>query len=301
MDNESQLGRGLQAVSPEDVARDFIRTTGGLILDEELREEDHNRRQRRRIWGVIGVALLVVVVIGGVVLVTHSSSNGAAGVSHLTSTSSTTEESFTPAEIEAAQQSANAAALKAGCPITLGTSVNQMRFSSPEVVTSPTEQYTATVVTTTGTFTIALNGTGAPNTVNNFVFLAQRNYYNCDIFDKVIPGQLDQTGDPTGSGEGTPGYTILDELPPKSSSPSDQYPLGSVAMINAGQSLNDTSQWFIVTGPKGEYLPDSYTLLGHVTSGMDVVEKINAEGSTDGGPPRVNQRILTVTIASTPT
>ena len=75
--------------------------------------------------------------------------------------------------------------------------------------------YTATVMTTAGTFDIALDAKTAPITVNNFVFLADKGYYHCVIFHRVIPGFMDQTGDPTGTGDGGPGYTIQDENPPK--------------------------------------------------------------------------------------
>ncbi len=114
-------------------------------------------------------------------------------------------------------------------------------------------------------------------TVNNFVFLADKDFYNCVIFHRVIPSFMDQTGDPTGTGTGGPGYTFADELRSKAT---PQYPIGSVAMANSGANTNG-SQFFIVTGSEGESLPASYTLFGHVTSGMNVADKINA----DGNPP----------------
>ena len=115
--------------------------------------------------------------------------------------------------------------------------------------------YTATVKTTTGTFDIALDAKTAPQTVNNFVFLAQKGYYHCVIFHRVIPSFMDQTGDPTGTGDGGPGYTIPDENPPKASSASDQYPLGSVAMANTGQPHTGGSQFFIVPAPRERACP----------------------------------------------
>ena len=105
-----------------------------------------------------------------------------------------------------------------------------------------------------GTFVIALDAKAAPQTVNNFVFLAQHHFFDCVIFHRVIPGFVDQTGDPTGTGSGGPGYTIPDELPAKASNPADQYPLGSVAMANTGQPHSGGSQWFIVAGTQGESL-----------------------------------------------
>jgi cyclophilin family peptidyl-prolyl cis-trans isomerase len=154
------------------------------------------------------------------------------------------------------------------------------------------------VKTDVGTFVIALDAKDAPKTVNNFVFLAQHGFFNCVTFLRVIPTFVDQTGDPTGTGSGGPGYTISDEYPAKASKPSDQYPLGAVAMANTGQPHTGGSQWFIVAGAQGESLPASYSLFGHVTSGLSVVEKINAQGSASGVPPAVTHRMLKVTIAS---
>ena len=132
--------------------------------------------------------------------------------------------------------------------------------------------------------------------MNNFVFLANKGYYHCVIFHRVIPSFMDQTGDPTGTGTGGPGYTIPDENPPKATNASQQYPLGSVAMANTGTPHSGGSQFFIVAGPEGESLPNSYALFGAVTSGMDVVTTINQQGSAQGVPPDVTQRIISITI-----
>ena len=188
-------------------------------------------------------------------------------------------------------------AVKAGCPASPKTTVNTQKYSSaPAMAIDTSKTYTATVVTTAGTFDIALDAKTAPTTVNNFVFLANKGYYHCVIFHRVIPQFMDQTGDPTGTGEGGPGYTIKDENPPKAANAAQQYPLGSVAMANTGQPNSGGSQFFIVAGPQGESLPNSYALFGSVTSGMDVVTTINQQGSAQGVPPDVTQRILSVTI-----
>ena len=195
------------------------------------------------------------------------------------------------------QATANEVAVKAGCPASTKTTVNTQKYSSAPAMTIDTSKnYTATVVTTAGTFDIALDAKTAPITVNNFVFLADKGYYHCVIFHRVIPDFMDQTGDPTGTGEGGPGYTIQDENPPKAANPAQQYPLGSVAMANTGQPNTGGSQFFIVSGSQGESLPNTYALFGSVTSGMNVVDTINQQGSAAGVPPDVTQRILSVTI-----
>jgi cyclophilin family peptidyl-prolyl cis-trans isomerase len=176
-----------------------------------------------------------------------------------------------------AQAAANAASVAAGCPKSPTTALTKTKWSSaPAMTIDPAKTYTATVKTDVGTFVIALDAKAAPTTVNNFVFLAQHGFFNCVIFHRVIPSFMDQTGDPT----------------------ADQYPLGSVAMANTGQPHTGGSQWFIVAGTEGESLAASYSLFGHVTSGMSVVEKINAQGSASGVPPDVTHRMLKVTITS---
>ena len=198
-----------------------------------------------------------------------------------------------------AQAAANATSVAAGCPKSPATALQKPKWSSaPATTIDAAKTYTATVKTDVGTFVIALDAKDAPETVNNFVFLAQHRFFDCVIFHRVIPGFMDQTGDPTGTGSGGPGYTIPDELPAKASNPADEYPLGSVAMANTGQPHTGGSQWFIVAGAEGESLTNSYSLFGHVTSGMSVVEKINAQGSTAGVPPNVTHRMLKVTITS---
>ena len=199
----------------------------------------------------------------------------------------------------AAQQAADRAAVAGGCKSSASTALHKPQWSkAPAMTIDPTKAYTATVKTDAGTFMIALDAAKTPLAVNNFVFLAQNHFFDCIVFHRVIPGFMNQTGDPTGTGTGGPGYSFADELPPTAS---PQYPLGAVAMANSGPNTNG-SQFFIVTGSDGESLAPNYTLFGQVTSGLGVVQKINADGnanpSADGVPPTVIHRILSVSIAS---
>jgi len=154
--------------------------------------------------------------------------------------------------------------------------------------------YFATVDTTLGTFKIQLFISESPKTVNNFVFLSQQDFYNSVIFHRIIKTFMIQTGDPTGTGRGGPGYKFADELPPKHS-----YDPGIVAMANAGPNTNG-SQFFICTGSDAERLNDypHYTQFGRVVDGMDVVQKIAAvpvgpgnpgENSRPASPPVINK------------
>jgi cyclophilin family peptidyl-prolyl cis-trans isomerase len=202
----------------------------------------------------------------------------------------------------AAQNAADAASVAAGCPASTATRVNTLSWSSPPAQTINVDStYLATVTTDAGTFVITLSPKEAPIAVNNFVFLVEHKFYNCVIFHRVIPGFVIQGGDPTGTGDGGPGYQFTEEGPPAASNPSDQYPLYSVAMANSSSGSTDPntngSQFFIVTGSSGESLPPDYVLFGTVTSGTSVIQKINNDGSSSGVPPTVTHRMLKVTIA----
>ncbi len=260
--------------------------------EARLAAEAKSKKRRRQIRNGIIVVVIAGIIIGIVFLVSNGN-NTAPSKSNQTST--TTASKTGKAKLQA---QANEVAVKAGCPASTKTVANTQKYSSaPPMTIDTSKNYTATVKTTTGTFEIALDAKAAPQTVNNFVFLAQKGFYHCVIFHRVIPNFMDQTGDPTGTGQGGPGYTIPDENPAKASNASDQYPLGSVAMANTGQPNSGGSQFFIVAGPEGESLPPSYALFGSVTSGMNVVDTINKQGSAQGVPPDVTQRIISITIS----
>jgi cyclophilin family peptidyl-prolyl cis-trans isomerase len=147
----------------------------------------------------------------------------------------------------------------------------------------------ASMVTSKGTLTIALDPIAAPVTVNNFVFLARYHYYEGIVFHRIIPGFVLQGGDPTGTGRGGPGYRFEDELPAPG-----RYELGSLAMANAGPNTNG-SQFFVISGPSGIRLPPQYSLFGKVVTGLDVVADIDAIG-TSSGQPKETVTIESVTI-----
>lgn len=159
---------------------------------------------------------------------------------------------------------------------------------------NPHHHYKATVQTADGTFVITLLPKVAPITVNNFVFLARHHYYDGNPFFRIIQNFMVQTGDPTGTGYGTPGYKFKDEKVTM------RYTKGIVAMANSGPNTNG-SQFFIVTGPQGSTLAPAYTIFGKVTKGMNVVEKIAATPVTtnpSGEPsqPLTPVKMLKVTI-----
>ena len=238
------------------------------------------QKRRRRVRSSVTVVIIAVVVIGSVYLITNRHSS--------------------PTFPNTAQGKLEAIWSKAGCPTSTKTRVNKLSFKKgPALTVSTTATYDATVKTDAATFVISLSPEEAPTAVNNFVFLADKGFFNCVTFHRVVQGFVDQTGDPTGTGDGGPGYKFTEAGPPTAS---PQYPLGSVAMANSNspattKPTTNGSQFFIVTGSQGESLPPDYVLFGQVTSGMSVVDQISNDGSTSGVPPTITHRMLSVTIA----
>jgi cyclophilin family peptidyl-prolyl cis-trans isomerase len=272
-----------------------------------LAELQRQRKRRANTRRATVIVFLIAIAIGIYALVGGFSNSPAALPKTTTSSSSTTTSTSAPttsttvatsAATKAKQATANLAAVRAGCPSNPYTKLTKTSWSKAPAMTIDTSKtYLATVKTDLGTFVITLNAKLAPIAVNNFVFLAQHDFYNCVIFHRVIPGFVVQGGDPTGTGSGGPGYEFTEEGPPTAT---PQYPLGSVAMANSSSDSHDPStngsQFFIVTGSSGESLPNDYVEFGQVTSGMSVVNEINDDGSTSGVPPTVTHRMLSVTI-----
>lgn len=154
------------------------------------------------------------------------------------------------------------------------------------------KKYQATLTTDKGSIVIDLAAKETPITVNNFVFLARKNFYNNTPFHRTIKDFMVQGGDPTGTGTGGPGYKFNDEPF------TGEYTRGTVAMANSGPNTNG-SQFFIMH--KDTSLPKSYVIFGKVTEGMDVVDAIataptKASGSGENSSPVTPVYIKSVTI-----
>ena len=176
------------------------------------------------------------------------------------------------------------------CPAADGSSPKTQKFSAPPpMCIDPSKSYTAEIVTNKGTMTVALDASTAPQTVNNFVFLARYHYYDGVIFHRIIPGFMIQGGDPQGTGTGGPGYRFADELPKPG-----RYEIGSLAMANAGPNTNG-SQFFIVCGMSGVRLPPQYSLFGKVIDGLETILELEKVG-TAGGPTKERVFMESVTI-----
>ncbi len=169
----------------------------------------------------------------------------------------------------------------ADCPPIDGADNQTRQFdAAPPMCLEPGVSYEAIVTTNQGEFTIALDPESAPVAANNFVFLARNQYYDDTVCHRIIPNFVVQCGDPTATGTGGPGYTIVDEPPAPG-----EYQIGSVAMAKTLQPDSAGSQFFVITGTDGAALPPDYALFGQVIDGFDsTVEAMAAAGSLDGVP-----------------
>jgi peptidyl-prolyl cis-trans isomerase B (cyclophilin B) len=153
----------------------------------------------------------------------------------------------------------------------------------------------ATVETSCGSFDIALDAKRSPKTVSSFVHMAREGLYDDTIFHRIVPGFVIQGGDPLGTGRGGPGYSV-DEPPPSNL----EYTRGTVAMAKTATEPpgRSGSQFFVVTAADAG-LPPDYALLGKVSSGDDVVDRISKLGdpaSGGDGTPLAPVVIRTITV-----
>ena len=164
------------------------------------------------------------------------------------------------------------------------------QYSAPPPITiDPGKTYTATIVMENGgEIVIDLFAKDAPMTVNNFVFLARDGYFDGITFHRVIAGFMSQSGDPTGTGRGGPGYRFNDELSPKLTHDGP----GILSMANSGKNTNGSQ--FFITHVATPHLDGIHSVFGQVTQGLDV-----ALGLPERDPARATSKgavIKTVTI-----
>ena len=149
----------------------------------------------------------------------------------------------------------------------------------PKMTIDAAKDYAVSIETNRGTIDLALYPKHAPQTVNNFVFLAKQGYYDGVKFHRVIADFMIQTGDPTATGRGGPGYTFADEFHPSLR----HSKAGILSMANRGPNTNG-GQFFITLGPT-PHLDDRHTVFGEVSDGMDVVKKIGSTRTGDRDRP----------------
>ncbi|HTW09029.1 MAG TPA: peptidylprolyl isomerase [Acidimicrobiales bacterium] len=260
---------------------------------KELRLQQQRQRRTHVIFGggIAGALVLIGVIVLIAVLSSGPSKKAATPTTTVSSTTTTT--GVTPVSVPLLQASA-----KVGCPKPNGPNAHYTKFLRPPPANciNPNDQYTAELETDAGTIKIKLLPKVNRVTVNNFVFLARYHFFDGTAFHRVIPGFVDQGGDPTGTGEGGPGYSFNGGAPKSAK----VYTAGALAMANhGGNPATDSSQFFIVVGNGGLGLKPEYSYFGQVTSGMSVVDKINHDGSASGTPTKVH-KVLKVVIVQKP-
>jgi cyclophilin family peptidyl-prolyl cis-trans isomerase len=250
-----------------------------LARQHQRRQAERRNQQRKRQITTIVVALAIALVGGGIAYVaftggddTQEGASGATGPAEVACGGTEPEDATTP----------------------------KPQFSEPEQVVKEGTTYSAEMQTSCGTIVIELLADRAPETVNSFVFLAQKGYFDGQRFHR-LDSSIDviQGGDPTGTGSGGPGYKIPDEL-----TGHESYRPGVVAMANNGSPDTGGSQFFLITGPAGHKLDanPTYTIFGMVVEGLDVAKRIqelpiqDPSAGIPGQQPKQSVYIEKVTI-----
>ena len=266
-------------------------------------------RRRNRIAGVIAVVLAVVVAIVGLGLLLGGgdTTTGASGTPSASPSASPSPSAApgtkTGTVTPTAATESGAVACGAQAPPQAGEPKPQFAGPPPMKIDA-TATYRATMVTSCGTIVIELDAKRAPQTVNSFVFLANKGYFDGQYFHRLDTSiDVIQGGDPSGTGRDGPGYVIPDEL-----KGDEKYTPGTIAMANAGPNTGG-SQFFIITGPAGANLNanPAYTIFGHIVKGLDVAKRIQqlpitdptaaANGDLSGQRPKQAVYIERLTIA----
>jgi cyclophilin family peptidyl-prolyl cis-trans isomerase len=170
-----------------------------------------------------------------------------------------------------------------GCVSISAPSAKARTGSKPKAPLDATKTYDVLVKTNCGSFTIRLDPKQSPNAVASFVKLVQAKYFDHTVFHRIVPGFVIQGGDPTGTGTGGPGYTTVDK-PPSGAT----YDHGVVAMAKTAAEPAGAagSQFFVVTAEQAP-LPADYAIIGKVTDGLDVVDRIGKLGNSSEQPTEV--------------
>jgi cyclophilin family peptidyl-prolyl cis-trans isomerase len=183
---------------------------------------------------------------------------------------------------------------KASCTWTKSNTTGKTVTVPPTTKPARTGFADISVQTSQGSMSFALNRAKAPCAVESFTSLADQHYFDSTQCHRLTSGSLNvlQCGDPTGTGNGGPGYSFADEL-----SGSEKYTRGVIAMANSGVDTNG-SQFFIVY--KDSQLGPNYTVFGTVTRGLSVVDKVAAQGSspTNDGKPKLPITLTKVSVAN---
>jgi len=221
---------------------------------EQRREYETQLAKRRRMWKTartFAIVAVPIIILGVVLSLTNTSNDSSSSGS-------------------------------GGCASVTTPPAKTAGLSAPPQTIDPNQSYSATIDTTCGTMQVAIDAHQYPISANNFVSLAKQGFYNDLAVVRASKDFVIQTGSPDQTASGGPGYTVKAEVP----TVKPTYPVGTVAWAKTGSEPPGTagSQFFIVTGSKGSSLPSDYAVIGTVTSGQKVANRIEqlAPSSGDG-------------------
>jgi peptidyl-prolyl cis-trans isomerase B (cyclophilin B) len=241
-------------------------------------------RRIQRIALAVAAGVGIVAVIGGVFLLLNRGDDDGTSTASPAATSA-------PAATASAAASATAKPAAGACPaVTIKPPAKPLTFSkAPAPSTAGGKDWKLTMNTTCGKITAELDGKGAPQAVSAIVMLARTTYFNGSPCHRLVTSGIYvlQCGDPTGTGSGGPGFSYG----PVENAPKDYvYPAGTIAMARSTAQDSNGSQFFIVYKDStiGDATNGAYTVLGKITGGMSIVNKVAAAGvsggATDGAP-----------------
>ena len=161
----------------------------------------------------------------------------------------------------------------------------------PPMTIDPTKQYAATIETSKGDILLQLYPDKAPMTVNNFIYLVNQGWFNGVPFYRVVPGFVAQTGDPSGTGMGGPGFQYGLEI-----SPDLKFDKAGVVGMTHGQDVNSNGSLFFITDAAAPNLDGQFTIFGQVTQGMDVVQKLTPRDPSKDATLAAPDTIIGITI-----
>jgi peptidyl-prolyl cis-trans isomerase B (cyclophilin B) len=280
-------------------------------LERQLvRRQQRNarRRQLNLIASVIGVVAVFAVVIVSVLMLKHDHKSPAAAAGNSTSPSSPSGSPSASAPpigpTRSAAPIAARAAKKTSGPC--GYAEDKAKLTSgtlfdvglpPDPKPTPTGSYTAVFNSNLGAITVTLDGKSAPCNVQSIKYLIGKKFYDQTSCPRSVNSGIFvvQCGDPSGTTSGGPTYSTKDENLAKAS-----YTAGTLAMANSGKNTNG-SQFFFITKDSNGALGKNYTVIGHVTGGLDILQKVAAGGDdgsnqAGGGKPKIPLYFKTVTL-----
>jgi peptidyl-prolyl cis-trans isomerase B (cyclophilin B) len=271
-------------------------------------QRDSRRRQLTLISTIVGVLVVFAVVITTIVMLTNDDKKTPAAAA---STSDSAAPSASPSSTKAPLPSRAAkpitrAAMQSKGPCKYTEDATKLKSGSlfdvglpPDPKPTPTTKTTAVFNTNQGTITVELDGAGAPCNVQSIKYLISKKFYDNTACPRSVNASIFvvQCGDPSATTGGGPSYTVKDE-----NLASAKYTPGTLAMANGGANTNG-SQFFFITKDSSSTLGKSYTVIGHVTGGLDILQKV-AQGGDDGsnqaggGRPNLDLIFKTVTLKS---